>query len=133
MRLTKKTDYCIRILIFLQSHKDTGKRLFRIQEIADAYDISKNHLSVAVNQLSELGYILTTQGAKGGIEFNIKAKEESLETLVSQLEKFEIVECFEPEANTCTLKPNCKLRKILQKSTKAFLNELKNYTIQDLV
>lgn len=129
MRLKTKTDYCIRVLIYLQNN--TGKA--KIQEIADNYNISKNHLSVAVNKLSELGYILTTQGPKGGIEFNQKAQNRTLAELISQIEHFEIVECFDPESNTCTLDPNCKLKGVLSKATSAFLSELKKCKIKDLV
>ena len=66
MRLTKKTDYCLRVLIYLQEAKEKVK----IKKIAHDYKISKNHLSVAVNRLSELGYVKTSSGPKGGIELN---------------------------------------------------------------
>jgi len=128
MRLKTKTDYCIRVLIYLQMNK--GR--VRIQDIATSYNISKNHLSVAVNKLSELGYILTTQGPKGGIEFNEDAKNKTLSELVSQLEEFQIVECFDPESNTCTISPHCKLKGMLNKANSAFLNELKKYKVKDL-
>ncbi len=129
MRLKTKTDYCIRVLIYLQRNK--GK--VRIQDIADSYNISKNHLSVAVNKLSELGYIHSSQGPKGGIEFNPGAQNRTLAELISQVESFEIVECFDPESNTCTLEPHCKLKGMLSKATSAFLGELKKYKIKDLV
>jgi Rrf2 family nitric oxide-sensitive transcriptional repressor len=129
MKLTTKTDYCLRTLIYLQEHK---KRV-KIQEIADAYKISKNHLSVAVNLLSELDYISTVPGPKGGIEFNPKVKDNTVGELVSKIEVFEIAECFNKETNTCTLSPSCKLKKMLTKASKAFLNELKDYKIKDLI
>lgn len=129
MRLTTKTDYCIRVLIYLQANK--GK--VRIQDIADSYGISKNHLSVAVNKLSELGYIISTQGPKGGIEFNKAAENRTVGELVSQIEYFEIVECFDPESNTCILDPHCKLKGMLSKATSAFLKELEKYKIKNLI
>lgn len=129
MRLKTKTDYCIRVLIYLQ----TNKKKVRIQDIADSYGISKNHLSVAVNNLSELGYIHSTLGPKGGIEFNEDFANKTVGELVSQIEDFDIVECFNPEKNTCTLSPKCKLKNMLGKATTAFLSELKKYKIKDLV
>lgn len=129
MKLNTKTDYCIRVLIYLQENK---KRV-RIQEIAEAYDISKNHLSVAVNKLSELGYILSTPGPKGGIEFNETFGKKRLSELVSQLEHFDIVECFNVETNKCNISPSCKLKSILGKANHSFLNELKKHKISDLV
>lgn len=129
MHLKTKTDYCIRVLIYLQTHKER----VRIQQIATAHNISKNHLSVAVNKLSELGYITTRQGPKGGIEFNENSKNRTLAELISKLEDFQIVECFDPENNSCFLSPECQLKGMLYKANKAFLNELKKYKIKDLV
>lgn len=49
MRLTRYTDYAIRVLLHLAAHND---RQASIQEIADAYGISKDHLMKVVQQLS---------------------------------------------------------------------------------
>lgn len=128
MRLTTKTDYCIRVLIFLQQQS----RRVKIQEIAEAYEISKNHLSVAVNRLSELGYVTSTSGPKGGIELNLNFIDHSLYDLVSKLECFDIAQCFNSALPTCKLSSTCKLKAMLGRATQAFLDELKNYQIKDL-
>lgn len=129
MRLTVKTDYCLRVLIYLQKNKQKVK----IQEIADAYEISKNHLSVAVNVLSELGYVHSTSGPKGGIEFNSAVANKSVAELILKIEDFDIVECFNPARNTCNLNPQCRLKNMFKKAMNAFVNELKDYKISDLV
>ena len=128
MRLTVKTDYCLRVLIYLQKNK--GK--VKIQEIADEYEISKNHLSVAVNALSELGYIISTSGPKGGIEFNPSFADKTVAELIVKIEDMNVVECFNAETQTCTISPHCRLKGMLKKATNAFVNELKNYKISDL-
>lgn len=129
MRLTVKTDYSLRVLIYLQQNKSKTK----IQEIADQYGISKNHLSVAVNNLSELGYVISTSGPKGGIEFNPAFADHTVADLVSKLEDLDIVECFDPQTNTCTISSQCRLKHMLKKARNSFLDELKNYKIKDLV
>ena len=128
MRLTVKTDYCLRVLIYLQKNK--GK--VKIQEIADEYEISKNHLSVAVNALSELGYIISTSGPKGGIEFNPAFADKTVADLIVKIEDMNVVECFNAETQTCTISPHCRLKGMLKKATNAFVSELKNYKISDL-
>lgn len=128
MRLNMKTDYCLRVLIYLQQTKKKSK----VAEIADFYGISKNHLGVAVNNLSELGYIISTPGPHGGIEFNSEYAKKTVGELVHKLEDFHIVECLNVENNTCTISPQCKLKSMLTKATKSFLAELKNYKIEDL-
>ena len=47
MHITRYTDYSLRVLIYLAVQ---GDRLATIQEIADSYDISKNHLMKVVHQ-----------------------------------------------------------------------------------
>ncbi len=128
MRLNDKTDFSIRVLIYLQQNKAK----VRIKDIADFYGISKNHLSVAVNKLSEHGFILSSPGPKGGIEINPAALKRTVAELVTRIETFEIVECFNTETQNCTLNPSCRLKSMLRKATKSFLSELHGYTIKDL-
>jgi len=128
MHLTKKTDYCVRVLIYLQNHKGRVK----IKDIAEAYKISKNHLSVAVNKLAELDYIITTQGPKGGIEFNKASENKTIGSVITEIEDLNIVECFDLKNNNCNLSPDCKLKGMLAKSTAAFVAELNKYKIKDL-
>lgn len=129
MKLTSKTDYSFRVLTYLQKNKSRVK----IQKIANEYHISKNHLSAVVNKLSELGYIISSPGPHGGIEFNEKFSEHTIGDLINKLENFEIVECYNLKKNTCVLTSNCKLKGILNKATCAFMCELKKYKIKDLV
>lgn len=129
MQLTKKTDYCFRVLITLQR---LNKKI-KIKDLADKLSIPKNHLSVIVNKLSELKYINSTQGPHGGICFNIEAKDKSLYELLFHFENIDIVECFNAKTNTCNLSPDCKLRHILMKSNHAFINEFSKYKVKDLI
>lgn len=129
MQLTKKTDYCFRVLIFLQCSKDRIK----IKDLAEQLEISKNHLSLIVNKLAELGYISTTSGPNGGIIFNDESKNWPLVDLLFKFESFDLVECFDSKNNTCNLTPKCKLKNILSKANDAFLKEVSKYKIKDLV
>lgn len=129
MRLTTKTDFCLRVLIYLQTHPGKAK----IQEIADSFQISKNHLSVAVNKLSELGYVISTPGPKGGIEFNDAFKESTVGELVSKVEDMNLVECFDATTNSCVLTPQCRLKHMLGQASRSFIKELETYKIRDLV
>ncbi|TNF02996.1 MAG: Rrf2 family transcriptional regulator [Deltaproteobacteria bacterium] len=127
MKLTLKTDYAFRVLIYLQ-----GKEKATIQEVADHYNVKKNHLSVVVNKLSELGYLDSVPGPKGGISLKPKALKVKLSSIVQELEEIELVECFREGNNNCRLNPRCKLKGILKKASNRFLEELGNYTIEDI-
>lgn len=129
MKLTSKTDYCLRVLIYLQKNKTRVK----IRQIADEYHISKNHLSVVVNTLSDLGYIISTPGPHGGIEFNEKFANHTVGDLINKVEDLDFVECFDACTSTCTLRSNCKLKEMIKKASHVFMLELKKYKIKDLV
>ena len=64
MRLTDYTDYSLRVLLYLTVR---GEGLSTIQDISDAYGISKNHLMKVVQQLGELGWVETVRGRNGGL------------------------------------------------------------------
>src|SRR5690606_15991437 len=115
---------------YLQSNE--GRKV-KIQEIADSYQISKNHLGVAVNKLSELKFVISTPGPKGGIEIDPQCKNKTLKDLVKKIENLDIVECFNAETNKCVLNPDCKLKHMLSKANQAFLRELSQYKVKDLV
>ena len=54
MRLTRYTDYAMRVLLKLGAEPD---RLHSIAEIADAYRISQNHLMKITNDMVNAGYL----------------------------------------------------------------------------
>ena len=66
MRLTNYTDYALRVLIFLALKKED--ELSTIKEIAETYQISKNHLMKIIHDLGKLGFIDTIRGRNGGIQ-----------------------------------------------------------------
>ena len=127
MKLTLKTDYALRALIFLQ-HKERAT----IKEIAEYYNINKNHLSVVANKLSELGYVDSATGPGGGLSLRPKTLKKNLVEIVKEFESFDLVECFNPENNQCRLSPGCKLKSILKSANSQFIKELEKYSLQDL-
>ena len=96
MKLNLKTDYALRVLIFLQR-----KEKATIREVAEYYDVKKNHLSVVVNKLSELGYIDSSPGPKGGISLKAKTLEKSIAEIILEFEDFDLVECFNSDSSSC--------------------------------
>ena len=64
MRLTRYTDFSMRVLMYLAAHND---RLCAIPEMARAYGISQNHLMKVVHQLGKAGYVTGVRGRHGGV------------------------------------------------------------------
>ncbi len=132
MRLTNYSDYSLRVLIYLAVKNNN--ELATIKEIADSYDISKNHLMKITHDLGKLGYIETIRGRNGGMRLAIHPKEINIGEVVSKTEEdFHIVECFDKGKNYCVITPACKLKHILHEALQAFITVLKQYTLEDLI
>ena len=132
MRVTKFSDFALRILIFLEAQpKD---RLTTIAELANIYSISTNHVRVVVHKLGKLGYIDCIQGKGGGIKLKKDANSISVGDVIRNTENdFYVVECFNPDYETdCAIAKACKLKGVMREALNAFLSVLDQYTIADL-
>lgn len=126
MKLTRYTDYAMRVVIHLGSH---GEGLSSIAEIARAYAISQNHLMKVVQDLGRAGFIETVRGRNGGIRLGRPPAEINLGALVRHTEGgFALVDCSD-----CVVAPACGLPGILGEATRAFLAVLDKYTVADLL
>lgn len=130
MRITGYTDYAFRVLIYMTVQ---GDRLATIQEVADRYQISKNHLMKVVHQLTRMGYLDSIRGKKGGIRLRMAPADVNLGGLVREMEPdLNLVECFGPD-NACVISPVCSLKGVLGEALDAFLATLDRYTLADIV
>jgi len=132
VRLTVYTDYSLRVLLYLgvrgQDHLAT------IQEIADTYQISKNHLMKVTYDLGKNGFIETIRGRGGGIRLAVAPEEVNIGQVVRKTEEdFHIVECFDPESNLCKISPECRLKYALNEALQAYFKVLDSYTLADVL
>jgi Rrf2 family nitric oxide-sensitive transcriptional repressor len=131
MRLTDYTDYSLRTLMYLGMHRD---HLVTIQDIADAYGISKSHLMKVVHQLGLAGLVETIRGRSGGLRLGKEPEEINIGTVVRGTEPdFMMVECFNRDINECILSPSCELQAVLARATRAYLEVLNGVTLADLL
>ncbi|ODU49410.1 MAG: BadM/Rrf2 family transcriptional regulator [Thiobacillus sp. SCN 63-374] len=130
MRLTVYTDYALRTLMYLASHRD---RLVTISEIADVHGISKNHLMKVVYQLGLTGMVETVRGRNGGLRLNREPADINIGEVVRNTETdFNMAECFDPSGNQCLYSPACALKDVLQSATAAYLSKLDKVTLATL-
>ncbi|MCH8498210.1 MAG: Rrf2 family transcriptional regulator [Marinobacter sp.] len=129
MHITSYTDYSLRVLIYLSVQ---GDQLTTIQQIADSYGISKNHLMKVVHQLNRKGYIETVRGKHGGLRMHRKPEDINIGVLVRETEDVTLLECMGPD-NGCNISPVCGLKQIMSDALGAFFAALDNYTLADVV
>ncbi|PMC40191.1 Rrf2 family transcriptional regulator [Bacillus sp. UMB0899] len=131
MRLTLYTDYSLRVLVYLATKPK--EELSNIKEIAEVYNISKNHLMKVTYELGKMNVIETIRGRNGGIRLALPPEEINIGNIVRKTEEdFHIVECFDQENNQCIISPVCGLKLVLNKALQAYLDVLDQYTLADL-
>lgn len=131
MRVTKRTNIAIRVLMFCAAN--TG-RLVTKAEIARVCNASENHLAQVINQLAQQGYLHTQRGRNGGLELARPASEIVIGEIFRRLEApVPLAECFADVDNTCPLTQSCRLRTALADAANAFYETLDPITLDALV
>jgi Rrf2 family nitric oxide-sensitive transcriptional repressor len=130
MRLTRFTDYSLRVLIYLGLQDE---QLVTIRKISDAYGISRNHLMKVVSLLTRMGYLTAQRGPGGGIRLARQPGEINLADVVRDTEEdLAMVECFDKEGH-CVITPVCKLQHVIGEALNAYISTLQTYTLEDLI
>ncbi len=131
MRLTRQTNYAMRILMYCAVNND---RLSRIPEIATAYSVSELFLFKILQPLVEHGLVETVRGRNGGVRLGRPAADITLFDVVRVTEEsFAMAECFESDAAECPLIDSCSLNAALREALNAFFAVLERHTIAELV
>jgi Rrf2 family nitric oxide-sensitive transcriptional repressor len=130
MRLTAFSDYTLRTLMYLALRPDT---LCTIDEIAEAYGISANHLMKVVHQAAQAGEVRTVRGNRGGLRLARAPETINIGAVLRRTEPdMDIVPCFGSDTS-CTIQPACVLQEALAEALAAFLAVVDRTTLADLV
>ena len=131
MQLNLKTDYSLRLLLFLALHPE---ELVPVSRVAGAYCISVHHLSKVAQGLAEAGFVELVRGRGGGMRLAVDPAKVQIATVIRAVEgSFALVECFNAKGNTCSISPVCALKRMLAEAQAAFFSVLERYTLADVV
>jgi len=131
VRLTRYTDYCVRVLIYVGLKGDHPSTT---REIADAFGISKNHLMKVVYDLGVKGYLTNTRGKRGGIRLGRPPEEISLGALIRDAEdSMALTECLPGGDGQCLIQPACALRGVMAEALGEFFAVLDRCTLADMI
>lgn len=131
MRLTTFSDYGLRVLMYLGVH---DQRLATIREIAQAYDVSENHLMKVVHHLAQHGYVETIRGKGGGMRLARAPAAINIGKVVRESEENgTFVECFVSTGCDCRIASACRLKGVLADALAAFFATLERYTLADML
>jgi len=130
MRLTTQTDYALRTLMYLAAQDGSQK----IDDIALAYGISKNHLMKVVQRLAAHKFIISQRGRGGGLRLDRAPADINIGAVVRVMEETsQFVECGPGSVNGCVITPVCGLRHMLGDAVEAFLSHLDRYSLADVI
>ncbi|WP_374241330.1 Rrf2 family transcriptional regulator [Zoogloea sp.] len=128
MQITRFTDLGLRVLMYLAARPEA---MATIPEIAQQFDISRNHLVKVVHRLGQLQLIATTRGKGGGMALARAPGEYRLGDVLRQLEDNPtLIDCASPP---CVIRPGCQLKAALDDALQAFFSRLDQYTLEDVL
>lgn len=131
MRLTQYSNFTLRTLQFLALHEPG---IVTVDQVARAHGISRAHLVKVAYDLSQRGYVETQRGRNGGMRLARSAERITVGEILRWTEApLELVECFNPQTNTCPLQGHCHLSRGIQLALRAFFVVLDDLTIADII
>ena len=130
MKLTSYSNYALRAL---QLAALKAPELVRIEDVARIHNISRPHIMKVVHELGKAGYLETVRGRGGGFRLARLPADIIVGDVIRITEgPMDVVECFNPEKNTCPLIGICVLSKKIQEATTAFMAVLDGLTIANI-
>ncbi|MCC6823537.1 MAG: Rrf2 family transcriptional regulator [Verrucomicrobia subdivision 3 bacterium] len=131
MQISAYSDYSLRVLMQAALR---GPARITVDEVAQAYGISRHHLVKIVHDLGRSGYLATQRGIGGGFTLARQPEEIRLGDIVRLGEETEtVIECMDKNHRPCRIAPACRLKGVLDEAAGAFFEVLDGYSLADLV
>ncbi len=130
MRLTRFTDYSLRVLIHLG--KNNQDRV-TINEISETYAISKNHLMKVVSNLTRLKFVSAQRGPGGGIQLNRLPADINLADVILNTEKHDFDSNNAVAVDKHEVTADTRLKGFLQSAMQAYFDALGCFTLADVL
>ncbi len=127
MRISKKTEYAVHSILYI-SNKN---RCVLLDELA-MQGISREYLAKVMRMLTKSKILKSSVGVNGGYVLARTADMITLEDIFNAVEGENFYKC-EAEARRCVLGEDCRLSAIFQDAREKFLEELRKYTIADII
>lgn len=131
MRLSKYSDYALRVLMHAALRQP---ELATIDEVANVFGISRNHLVKVVHMLGRNGFLSTRRGSGGGFTLAKPPSKIVVGDIVRLTEvDAKVIDCKDSLNQQCQLVLACRLKGVLSEAASAFFAVLDGYSLADLV
>lgn len=129
MRLSLYTDFSLRLLVYLAGVRDSKPVSAGL--IAEKYRVSAHHMHKVAQGLRKLGYVESISGRNGGLRLAVPAESLRVGDVVEAMEgRGHMADCAR---GPCRLHGACLLKGALDRAERNFLDELRKYTLADVV
>jgi len=129
MKLTKSTDFAVRIVIYLAKSGES----ITMPVLSDRLMIPYHNLTKLVQALSRSGIILTKKGKNGGLQLARAADDISIKDIVEIIEGPTMLsECLKHE-DLCRLSGICKLKDTFYELQNKIDNLMHDVKIKQLI
>lgn len=129
MHLSLQTDYALRTLMYLATTPDRAT----VEEVAEFYRISADHVAKVVSQLGRLGYLRSIRGIGGGIELGQPPEKIRLGEVITAFEgSMHLLECVGRDG-VCVIESFCKLKQMLGGAERIMMEYLNEVTLQEVL
>jgi len=130
LRISRRTDYAVRVMVNLAAHAGEGPRL--MQDVVEEMMIPLPFVKRIVADLARAGLVQSRRGAKGGLWLARDAEEITLLDVVEACdEPVEISPCID-DADFCPLSKDCPVRRRWARLRAVIRRELGSVSIAQL-
>lgn len=126
MKLSRYSDYTLRVCLYLATHTD---RFVSIPEIVEAYGLPRSNVMKLASDMVSAGIFQSLRGRSGGLRLARPRQDISVGDIVRHTEGGSpLVDC-----SNCVLAPGCGLIGIMAEAKEALLGVLDKYSLQDVL
>lgn len=133
--LSRKADYALLILAYLQNHSDGGNA----RAIAEAYGLSRPFVANILKELCHKGFVASHRGVKGGYAILRPMISVTLSELLESIDEgFRLTLCSnghddQPSGEVCSFESNCTIKGPLAEVHRRLMDVLRSTTIAEIL
>ena len=132
MKISTKSRYALRIMIYLAEHYTLG--YISVASIAEAADLSIKYTEQIMSKLKKAGFIVAARGSHGGYKLFNTPENYNIYQIITTMEIFSsITPCATAEATSCPRYDTCVSVDIWQLVQSTVKELLENITLLDLL
>lgn len=131
MKLSKKSDIAIQVLLYLRNHNYIDDNYFSAHQISEDLEVSYNNIRKIFSSLNELGFTHSKLGQNGGVALTSDYNQVSIKLLLMEFEEFNTKEA-RINCDICNITPSCSFIHITRAALMNFFNTYEHVYLDDL-